>query len=161
VQCGNSANNDTYVPPPTYTCGDNKCTGGETCSSCAKDCGVCPAKCGDGICNGAETCATCSVDCKACAPPTTLPSLSPTTTSTRAPGTGTTRPTPPQGQPGKNVVVGYYTNWAQYRSADNGKYKFFPENIDLNLFTHIMYGFGKVTAAFELDFVEWNGKVSS
>ncbi len=63
---------------------------------------------------------------------------------------------PTSGKPGTNVVVGYYTNWAQYRSANNGRFKFFPENIDLNLFTHIMYGFAKVTSTFDIDFVEWN-----
>jgi hypothetical protein len=47
------------------TCGDASCSGGETCSSCASDCGACPT-CGDAACNGTETCVTCSADCGAC-----------------------------------------------------------------------------------------------
>lgn len=46
-------------------CGNKKCDGGETCGSCAKDCGPC-AKCGDGKCNGSETCGTCAKDCGPC-----------------------------------------------------------------------------------------------
>lgn len=38
-------------------------------------------------------------------------------------------------------VVGYFTNWAQYRKRDC---KFEVRHIDANLFTHIIYGFGKV-----------------
>jgi len=34
--------------------------------------------------------------------------------------------------------------------------KFFPENIDPTLCSHINYGFGKVTTSFELAAVEWN-----
>lgn len=53
------------------TCGDNFCDGaaGETCSTCAKDCGPCaqPAACGDATCNGpSETCDTCTTDCGEC-----------------------------------------------------------------------------------------------
>jgi len=47
------------------TCGDGSCSGGETCSSCAADCGACPS-CGDGACNGSETCVTCKTDCGGC-----------------------------------------------------------------------------------------------
>lgn len=47
-------------------CGDGSCRGGETCSSCASDCGAC-AGCGDAVCNAAtETCTTCAGDCGSC-----------------------------------------------------------------------------------------------
>ena len=60
--------------PATY-CGDNICNGGETCSTCSQDCGVCggptppptpiPAYCGDGTCNDTEgeTQQNCAIDC--------------------------------------------------------------------------------------------------
>lgn len=38
-------------------------------------------------------------------------------------------------------VVGYFTNWSQYRKRDC---KFEVSDIDANLFTHIIYGFGGV-----------------
>jgi len=47
-------------------CGNSRCDSGESCSTCSKDCGVCPATCGDRSCNGQETCQTCVVDCGAC-----------------------------------------------------------------------------------------------
>lgn len=52
----------------TVTCGDGFCsTGyGETCSSCASDCGACAVVCGDSSCNGAEDCTTCAIDCGNC-----------------------------------------------------------------------------------------------
>lgn len=46
-------------------CGDSTCNGGETCGSCAQDCGACPV-CGDGTCNGTENCSSCAQDCGAC-----------------------------------------------------------------------------------------------
>ncbi|MGA9574357.1 MAG: hypothetical protein WBS20_10475, partial [Lysobacterales bacterium] len=51
------------------TCGDNKCSGGETQQSCPEDCGA-PAVCGDGTCDGSESCSSCASDCGVC-PPTT------------------------------------------------------------------------------------------
>jgi hypothetical protein len=51
------------------TCGDTACDLGETCSTCATDCGVCPASCGDGTCADGETCSSCATDCGACPPP--------------------------------------------------------------------------------------------
>eukprot|EP00002_Diphylleia_rotans_P009338 TRINITY_DN1945_c0_g1_i1.p1 TRINITY_DN1945_c0_g1~~TRINITY_DN1945_c0_g1_i1.p1 ORF type:complete len:407 (+),score=93.65 TRINITY_DN1945_c0_g1_i1:47-1267(+) len=50
--------------------------------------------------------------------------------------------------------IGYYTNWAQYRPDP---YKFFPENIDANLFTHINYAFAKVEdRTWQILPYEWN-----
>lgn len=47
-------------------CGDLVCNGGETCMTCAQDCGACQG-CGDGTCNaGTEDCANCASDCGAC-----------------------------------------------------------------------------------------------
>ncbi len=45
-------------------CGDGTCDAGESCSSCATDCGVCPpTTCNnDGVCNDGEDCLGCS-DC--------------------------------------------------------------------------------------------------
>ncbi len=50
--------------PPV--CGDNVCSGPETCTTCQSDCGACAPVCGDDICNGAETCSSCRRDCGAC-----------------------------------------------------------------------------------------------
>src|SRR5512132_2513967 len=47
-------------------CGDNVCGAGESCSSCAPDCGDC-AGCGDGSCGNGETCGSCPQDCGTCA----------------------------------------------------------------------------------------------
>ena len=60
------------------------------------------------------------------------------------------RPTGPERIAAKRVVwkgsgkkvVGYFTNWAQYRA----KCKFTPQHIDPSLFTHINYSFAKVVA---------------
>ena len=45
------------------TCGDGECAPGETCQTCAADCGGC---CGDGVCAGGETCQSCPTDCDCC-----------------------------------------------------------------------------------------------
>ncbi len=50
-------------------------------------------------------------------------------------------------------VICYYTNWAQYRPEG---VKYFPENIDPNLCTHVIYSFAKLTSASELAAYEWN-----
>ncbi|WP_437610293.1 DNRLRE domain-containing protein [Sorangium sp. So ce834] len=50
------------------SCGNGVCGGGESCSTCAADCGACPPVCGDGVCGGGESCSTCSADCGTCAP---------------------------------------------------------------------------------------------
>ena len=46
----------------------------------------------------------------------------------------------------------YYTNWAQYRPAG---VKYFPENIDVTLCTHVMYAFAKISGGVLHPF-EWN-----
>jgi hypothetical protein len=46
-------------------CGDGVCDDGETCSSCPRDCGLCPG-CPDGKCDDGETCASCAPDCGVC-----------------------------------------------------------------------------------------------
>jgi hypothetical protein len=70
---------DVIIPPPfdapidspvdapfdASSCGDGTCDNGETCTSCALDCGFCPA-CGDGTCNPGETCSSCPQDCGSC-----------------------------------------------------------------------------------------------
>jgi hypothetical protein len=50
----------------TPYCGDSSCNANENCSTCASDCGSCPAVCGDHVCNGNENCTTCSSDCGIC-----------------------------------------------------------------------------------------------
>ncbi len=51
------------APPPS--CGDHMCDNGETCMTCALDCGTCPG-CGDGTCGEGETCFNCPQDCGTC-----------------------------------------------------------------------------------------------
>ena len=46
----------------------------------------------------------------------------------------------------------YYTNWAQYR---NGPGRFYPENIDPNLCTHINYAFAELRDGVIVPY-EWN-----
>uniref|UniRef100_A0A4W3GL47 Acidic mammalian chitinase n=1 Tax=Callorhinchus milii TaxID=7868 RepID=A0A4W3GL47_CALMI len=53
-------------------------------------------------------------------------------------------------------LVCYYTNWAQYRPAAG---KFFPENVDPCLCTHLIYAFGSMTANHELTTYEWNDDI--
>lgn len=55
-------------------------------------------------------------------------------------------------------VVCYYTNWAQYRGEGA---KFYPENIDANLCTHIIYSFAKLDASSQLAAFEWNDESQS
>jgi len=53
------------APPPS--CGNGSCDNGETCATCALDCGVC-STCGDGTCNtsAGEDCSNCPQDCGDC-----------------------------------------------------------------------------------------------
>jgi cysteine-rich repeat protein len=51
------------------SCGDNKCSGGETASSCPVDCGAADV-CGDNICQASESCSSCAADCGVCPPST-------------------------------------------------------------------------------------------
>ncbi|CAC5375808.1 E3.2.1.14 [Mytilus coruscus] len=53
--------------------------------------------------------------------------------------------------------VCYYTNWAQYRP---NPFKYFPENIDPFLCTHIIYSFGKVSGLIIKPY-EWNDESTS
>ena len=50
------------------------------------------------------------------------------------------------------IVVCFFSNWAQYRE---GEQKFLPENIDVNLCTHIIYSFAKLIED-SLEPYEWN-----
>lgn len=50
-------------------------------------------------------------------------------------------------------IVCYYTNWAQYRPKPGS---YFPEDIDPNLCTHIIFAFAKINDQSELEAFEWN-----
>lgn len=56
---------DEAASPASAKCGNGSCDYSESCSSCAKDCGVCPF-CGDGVCDGWESCSQCASDCGCC-----------------------------------------------------------------------------------------------
>jgi chitinase len=49
-------------------------------------------------------------------------------------------------------VVCYYTNWSQYRPEGG---KFFPENVDASLCTHVIFSFAKLEGN-QLAPFEWN-----
>ena len=51
------------------------------------------------------------------------------------------------------VRVCYHTNWSQYRPRDG---KFWPENIDPELCTHLVYSFAKINQNNQLAMYEWN-----
>lgn len=51
-------------------------------------------------------------------------------------------------------VVGYYTNWAQYRAAPA---TFLPEQIKGSLYTHLIYAFARVEdVTFKVMPFQWN-----
>jgi hypothetical protein len=59
--------NDACSPNRSYlACANGVCSPGETCSSCAADCGVCPPLCGNDLCQTGETCSSCPSDCGSC-----------------------------------------------------------------------------------------------
>ena len=84
--------------------------------------------------------------------PTQRPTQGPTQRPTQGP---TQRSTQGPTQNGANYVrVCYYTNWSQYRP---GAGKFFPENIDPSLCTHLAYAFAKINRQTDqLAMYEWN-----
>lgn len=53
------------LPPGPCGNGDCEADKGESCKSCAEDCGECPP-CGNGICDAAESCEICPGDCGPC-----------------------------------------------------------------------------------------------
>jgi chitinase len=57
---------------------------------------------------------------------------------------------------GGKKVIGYFTNWAQYR---NGKAKFMPESIDATLLTHVCYAFAMINDRNQVVPFEWNDVV--
>lgn len=128
------------------------------------DCGGVPSEyCGNGVCDGNEDCENCPEDCGACptVKPTSAPTVKPTTAPTVKPTTAptvkptikpTTAPTTSPSTP--KLLVGYYTNWSQYRG---GTSQYFPENIDPTKFTHLVYAFAYIARdTWQVEQVEWN-----
>ena len=98
--------------------------------------------CGDGICQEGENCSNCPQDCGTC------PTISPTNPPTNPPPT--ISPSPPT----EKLLVGYYTNWSQYRQ---GTSQYWPENIDPTKFTHLVYAFAYIARdTWQVEQVEWN-----
>ena len=79
-------------------------------------------------------------------PPTNGPTNPATTAVTVPPPTASTN-APPTGNQCQRRVC-YYTNWAQYRGAEADKY--FPEDINVTLCTHIMFSFAKLQVGLSL-----------
>lgn len=112
---------------PSEYCGDGICQESESCSNCPQDCGVCP---------------TVSPPPPTSPPPTSPPPTSPPPTS------------PPPTSPTDKLLVGYYTNWSQYRQ---GTSQYWPENIDPTKFTHLVYAFAYIARdTWQVEQVEWN-----
>ena len=62
VPCANGCKGNQCIS----SCGDGVCSDDENCTTCPKDCGICPTSCGDGVCNDDENCTTCPKDCGIC-----------------------------------------------------------------------------------------------
>ena len=155
VVCGDGDGGST---PRPSVCGDTLCDASESCSSCAQDCGSCPPLCGNGVCDGAETCASCAGDCGTCGGDSGGGSDG---SDGGDGGDGSDGGDGDGGDSSSGVgtpkLIGYHTNWAQYRSTAGGMYKFFPEDIDATKFTHIIYAFAKVKdVTYETEPFEWN-----
>ncbi|CAF4717370.1 unnamed protein product, partial [Rotaria sp. Silwood2] len=54
------------------------------------------------------------------------------------------------------LIICYYTNWSQYR---DGSARFYPENVDINLCTHIIDAFTKLDND-HISPYEWNDESS-
>ncbi|CAF3291975.1 unnamed protein product [Rotaria sp. Silwood2] len=54
------------------------------------------------------------------------------------------------------LIICYYTNWSQYR---DGSARFYSENVDINLCTHIIYAFAKLDND-HISPYEWNDESS-
>ncbi len=63
---GGAAGSGGGAAGSALSCGDGACDPGESCSTCADDCGDCPNTCGNGTCDTGETAATCPDDCDLC-----------------------------------------------------------------------------------------------
>lgn len=57
---------------------------------------------------------------------------------------------------GAKKIIGYFTNWAQYRASPA---KFFPEDIDATLLTHVCYAFAMINPRNQVVPFEWNDVV--
>ncbi|MCX6801690.1 MAG: PKD domain-containing protein [Candidatus Diapherotrites archaeon] len=60
-----SAEKEMVCQDNPVNCGDNICSGTETCTTCQQDCGPCPG-CGNNTCDNGETCSSCPQDCGDC-----------------------------------------------------------------------------------------------
>jgi len=137
-----TTNNPTGTNVPVAYCGNGICETsqiGENSVTCPEDCEETVETCGDNVCSDPETCATCQYDCGVCEPV--------------EPSTNTTSTSP---EPGTKKMIGYYTNWAQYRSAENARYRFVPEQIDASLYTHLCFAFAYFDNTYQLIPTEWN-----
>ena len=89
--------------------------------------------------------------------PTRAPvTLRPSTAAPVTAAPATRAPTMAAGEvrTGARKMIGYYSNWAQYRNGNHGRY--FPEDIDATLLTHICYAFAMIDSAYGVVPFEWN-----
>ncbi len=66
ILLGQCAETSACLPGGAAFCGDGKCSGSETATSCPQDCGTKPV-CGNGKCEAGETSSNCAKDCGATA----------------------------------------------------------------------------------------------